>query len=373
MQLVQFSNGMKDINALKFLFVAVMLLVTFWTRSGRIDVSEIHATAIAKEEVTVPTVANAVAVFAAPPEEVLVASTSTPEGETKPLPTERVQSRFVKSEPIISPPASVARPLVYPKINFDVRANSIRELTAGKLSSFLISDLLSGEEVYSQASLRRWPIASLTKLMTAIIATEKIGLTKQVMISQDAVDTFGDAGGLQAGEVFTVENLLKPLLLVSSNDAAIALAESFGKNEFMAAMNEKAHELHMSEATHFVDPIGLDSRNQSTPVDLEKLIAYIYMNEPQILRITREREGKIKDIAKGAVIRFQNINEFAGESGFLGGKTGFIDESSGNLVSLFSVAGRPILVVVLGSDNRFEVTRQLLNWFTGNYAITSGN
>lgn len=361
---------MKDTNALKFLFVAVMLLVTFWTRSGRTDTSEIYAAAVAKEEVTTPTVVNTVAEFAAPPEEMEVASTSIPQEEPKPLPVERA--------PVISPLASVARPLIYPKTNFDVRANALHDIVTGRLAAFAIADISTSDEVYSEGATKHWPIASITKLMTAIVATEKIGISKKVTISQNAADTPGSATNLfTAGQVFTVDDLLMALLQISRNDAAVALAESYGMDGFIAEMNAKALRIGMRD-TRFSDPIGLSASNVSTPVDLEKLISYIYKNEPQILKTTRESAKTIKEVTSGRNIPLpnENRNEFVGESNFLGGKTGLIDESGGNLLTVFSVSKHPILIIILGSDNyndRFEITTQLLSWLTDNYAITASN
>lgn len=348
-------------NALKFAFVAIMLLVTFWTSDGVGDTSEKRIVANVSQS-AIPTVTNTIDVLVPAKEDATASLAAVNEPP--------------KDAGAVTMPSLAARPRIYPKTNFDVRANSLHEIVNGRVAAFMIVDLETGEEVFSQNATKNWPIASLTKLMTAVIATEKIGVTEDVSVSQTAVDTFGEAGSLAEGMKFKVSDLLKAMLQVSSNDAAVALAESKGQESFIAEMNMKARELGMSDATRFVDPIGLDSRNQSTLVDLQKLIAYIYEYQPKILSASRTATDRIKDLAKGKTISLTNINDFARLkefSNFLGGKTGFIDESGGNLVSVFSVSKRPMLIMVLGSDERFEITRQLLNWFTTNYAITSGN
>ena len=117
----------------------------------------------------------------------------------------------------------------------------------------------------------------------------------------------------------------------------------------MTAMNLKASELQM-RSTRFFDPSGLSPLNQSTLENLEKLISYIYNRHPKIFSITSEKEG--------------NIHPFSNQENFIGGKTGFIDEANGNLISLFNYQGRPLLIIVLGSEDRYLDTLALYNRFT---------
>lgn len=196
---------------------------------------------------------------------------------------------------------------------------------------------------------QQWPIASLTKLMTAAVALENFSADEKIAVSESAVATEGNAGNLIIGRIYSLPDLLGHLLKVSSNDAAVALAEHLGEKKFLDAMNEKAAELKM-RSTRFFDPSGLSSLNQSTLENLEKLVSYIYYRHPEIFSITREKEG--------------NIHPFAGYENFLGGKTGFIDEANGNLISLFNHQGRTLLIIVLGSEDRHLDTLSLYNRFT---------
>lgn len=223
---------------------------------------------------------------------------------------------------------------------------------------------------------KRWPIASLTKLMTAVIVIKKGGLNRQITINKDAFKfkTNGAAGGFASGEIFTAEDLLKAMLVVSSNDAAVALAESISP-EFVKLMNQKAVELNMTE-TNFDDPTGLSFLNQSTVNDLTKLINYIYYNHPRILEITRQKEIIISEMNSGAKRGLVNINRFAGQSDFiggppkqgearpkiefLGGKTGYTEAADENLISFFNEKDRLVLIIVLGSKDRFGDTEKLL-------------
>lgn len=218
----------------------------------------------------------------------------------------------------------------------------------------LVSDLDDNTDFISYNINQRWPLASITKLMTAILAIEEIGKEKETVVSENAIATEGDSGKLKAGELRKVEDLLKIMILTSSNDAATALAEfsTFGLSDFVKLMNKKAADLGLNQ-TVFFDPTGLSPINQSTANDIRKLMRYIALNHPEILDYSREK----------VFGNLQNINIFAGQLDFLGGKTGYLEEAKENLVSLFSVNNRRIIIVVLGSENRFEQTKELLGNF----------
>ncbi len=207
--------------------------------------------------------------------------------------------------------------------------------------SALARELNGGIVFYELNSAKRWPIASLTKLMTATVALEKIGKSNRV------------------------DDLIKIMVLISDNDSADELANNYGREKFIEAMNQKTQELGMDQ-TSFFDPSGLSFLNQSTANDLYKLVGYISVYHPEILQWSREKEL----IADGK--KYVNINKFVGRSDFLGGKTGYTDEANGNLVSVFSSPEKPIIVVVLGTANkieRFEQTKNLLEWIFQYYKL----
>lgn len=190
--------------------------------------------------------------------------------------------------------------------------------------------------------------------MTAVVALEKMDASQKISFNDKMVATEGVSGSFRAGDFFSVNDLVKTLMGVSSNDAAAALAETFGYQSFIDAMQIKASELEMTQTTFF-DPTGLSFLNQSTAPDLEKLIRYILEKHPEILEISKYQNMNIS----GRVL--VNINEFAGEENFLGGKTGFTDDASGNLISLFrNPDGSALLIIVMGTDDRFGETRKLL-------------
>lgn len=215
-----------------------------------------------------------------------------------------------------------------------------------------------GDPLLDLNSENNWPIASLTKLLTAVIAIENIDQEKSVSMTNDMISADGVAGNLQIGDSLKTKDLIKAMLLVSSNDAAEALAQDFGRNKFTALMNKKAKEIGMLN-TFIYDPSGLSARNQSTPSDIFKLAVYIYSNHPDIFLITTLKKDYIIEQNSGKKKTLININEFAGQKGFLGGKTGFTEEAQGNLISVFKSDNQPMVIVVLGSQDRFGETKKI--------------
>jgi len=225
---------------------------------------------------------------------------------------------------------------------------------------------LDGTELYSLRADKRWPIASITKLMTAITA-DKLYLKGEVedytliKITEEMVATEGTSGGLQVGEIFRADALIKAMMLVSSNDAAAALAMHFGEEDFVGEMNEFAAELGMTN-TNIVDPTGLSVQNLSTVEDLRRLVKFVWDEQPYIFNISKRSSDTIYDRAHGSRKVLNNINEFADTDGFLGGKTGRTPEAEGNLISIFEISGRadPVIIIVLGTDDRFGETENIL-------------
>jgi len=224
----------------------------------------------------------------------------------------------------------------------------------------MLAKYIDNGVIFESNSGNRWPIASITKLMTAVIALEKTDPEKEITMSQAAVATEGFAGSLSAGEIFKEIDLIKAMLVASSNDAAAAIAENFegGRQAFVDEMQKKASELKMFQTT-YLEPTGLSFINQSTARDLSALMSYIYSEHPEILEISRQKEIQIIERNSGKLKKIFNVDHFAGESDFIGGKTGFIDESGRNLIAVFDISGRTIVTVVLGAGDSFEETAEL--------------
>jgi len=222
--------------------------------------------------------------------------------------------------------------------------------------------LMNGNEpLYAFRSQKQWPIASVTKLMTTLVTRKLMAKTETITMDEEAIAAFGEAGDFKTGERFTAEDLVQAMLLVSSNDAAKALADHYGKEKFVAEMNRLATDIGMTN-TIFVDATGLSLRNLSTSDDLSKLVRFIWSEDPGIFTITRLPYANIHDIDGGRSRKLDNINLFAGRSNFLGGKTGHLPDSNGNLVSIFNLPDKssPVIIVVLGAEDRFKETERIL-------------
>lgn len=211
----------------------------------------------------------------------------------------------------------------------------------------------------------RWPIASITKLLTAGIAGHALDPAFLVTIEQSDVDTEGVSGNLHAGEVYSADALIKMMLLTSSNDAAMALARAVG-DTFMPQMLGRAESIGMSE-TKLTEPTGLSQMNQSTMANLSQMLKYLLRSENDIFSITTAQKLSIRERSSGTSRTIQNINRFAGSSNFLGGKTGFIDSSGGNLVSVFKYQHFTIATIVLGATDRFAETEKILSFIKTGY------
>ena len=245
-------------------------------------------------------------------------------------------------------------------------------------SSALVVDPLIQETLFAKREGDLVPIASLTKIMTALIALERSHKDERILISEQAVGTEGISGNLSVGETHSVSSLISMMMLESSNDAAVALAEHVGRvygaetfeesqTLFTNLMNEKATALGMSSA-HFQNPSGLDltddvPSNLSSARDLANLITYV-SQFPGIWNPSQNESVVLLD--SGIEHPLFNINEIARETpGLIGSKTGFTDRAGGSLVAFIEIPlGQPKILVILGStqEARFEDMRALIHW-----------
>lgn len=232
-------------------------------------------------------------------------------------------------------------------------------------ASYLVADLETGEVFLEKNADEERSIASISKLMTALVANETISYDKIVPISAHAIETYGTAGELVANEYLTVDKLFYPLLLESSNDAATAIAEYLGEDRFRELMNRKAMALGMT-STKFGDPSGLSAFNTSTPNDLYRLAKYIFEKKRYVFETTTLLEKSIISEGYRAPYTFYNNNPMRGRPDFVGGKNGYTDEARKTLLSLFSMnlAGneRTIAIIVLGSEDHSGDTLKLHSW-----------
>jgi D-alanyl-D-alanine carboxypeptidase len=230
----------------------------------------------------------------------------------------------------------------------------------------MIADLATGAVLSGSNIANRWPTASLTKLMTATVILDNIATSTEITITPEMFAVDPDEATVHVGDTYTVEDLLHLMLMPSSNVAAEAMADYFGHDKFMQLMNTRAQEWGMQN-TYFDDTSGISAANESTANDLMILAQHVYNNYPQILAITDTETYTIVEVNTAKKTAIASINDFAGEPGFVGGKTGHTTQAGGNLLSIFNYQGHPVLLIVLNTDDRFGDTSKLFAWFRANF------
>jgi serine-type D-Ala-D-Ala carboxypeptidase (penicillin-binding protein 5/6) len=230
-----------------------------------------------------------------------------------------------------------------------------------------ILDLSSNTTLYNhQSALPLYP-ASLTKIMTALISLESYQLD-QILTVKSADQSIGHTMNLQPGDRLTVIDLLNGLLIASGNDAALALAENFegGYSQFITAMNQKAQSLGLKH-THFNNVSGIEDQSHlSTAEDLTKL-TQAALKHPPFRQIVERASFKVSSL-NGHNYSLQSTNQLLGQlPGVKGVKTGWTPEAGECLITLIDQDSHPILITILGSEDRFQDTRDLVNWVYQNF------
>jgi D-alanyl-D-alanine carboxypeptidase (penicillin-binding protein 5/6) len=231
----------------------------------------------------------------------------------------------------------------------------------------LAVDLDSGVTLYEKEPDKQLLPASTTKIVTALVAMEYYPPDAVLEVKDPGID--GQKMGLVGGEKIKASDLLYGLLVFSANDAAETLAQNFpgGRDLFVAAMNLKAKELHLEE-THFQNPTGLDGMGHVTTARDLIRVATVAMENPEFAKIVGTREKVVKSENGKIVHRLTNINELLGVvDGVLGVKTGWTENARENLVTYLERDGKKIMIVLLGSQDRFGETRELIDWIFANY------
>lgn len=231
--------------------------------------------------------------------------------------------------------------------------------------AYVVGDLNTGEVILSKNIDKVYPIASISKLMTALVSKELEGKNKIATVSKKALATYGGNGSLKLGEKINTNDLLYPLLLESSNDAAEVLAEHYGRESFINKLNLQAQKLTLTN-TSFADPSGLSAENKSTVGDLFKLTGYIKTNKPEILEITKKRSYTV-----GKKHTWFSINQFLRKPEYTGGKSGFTDPAKQTVISTFSLKlsegePRPIAITLLRSSDRVRDVENILKYLKKN-------
>ncbi len=236
--------------------------------------------------------------------------------------------------------------------------------------SGLVVDINSGNIVFEKNSKAKMNIASLVKIMTAVVALEHKRLDEKIIVSERAAGIGENTMGITEGEVYTLEELLYGLMLNSGNDSAYAIAEGVAGNvnDFVNWMNIKAGELNLSD-TEFFDPSGLDDSTNSTAADLVKLSRYAMQNEDfKKIVGTVDMELPYSEMHKYLYLENQTnlLTTYPGVGGI---KTGYTEEAGYCLVTYAKNEDVELIGVVLNAVNRKFDMLNMLDYAFGTYGI----
>lgn len=227
-------------------------------------------------------------------------------------------------------------------------------------------DVKSGRFLYAQNISKRLPIASVTKLMTAIVIVDNLNLEEIYTVAPENINVDGLGADLYKDEQLRGLDLLKIMLIRSSNDAALTFATQAQRRgiDLIDKMNEKAQYLGMAN-THFSDSAGLDDNNTfSTVADLVKLVSYA-SNYDLILKILTTPIANVGSADGRINHNLINTNKLLGHVvDIIVGKTGYTDSALGTMVLEVGLNnnGNRLISVLLGSNDRFGETSKLIEW-----------
>jgi len=249
------------------------------------------------------------------------------------------------------------------------------DLKAESAISFLVKKDKSQKVLFRKEADKPLPIASLTKLMTALVVLENYKLSQMVEIDKQAAEEEGKTGFFRKGEVFSVRDLLYSSLIESSNDSVVALVDLIGEEGFVDLMNSEAKRIGLKN-TYFFNPTGLDpdadqeKTNLSTARDLAVLARYLFEKEPFVWETSLISQFDLYTPNGIFHHKIINTNELLKEiPGVLGGKTGWTPQAKGCLLLIVKAPKNNgiIINVVLGSPDRFGEMKKLIQWVKDSY------
>lgn len=270
-------------------------------------------------------------------------------------------------------------PVVFPTTVFANEPSFPKRIDPREIESeigahaYVVMDRATGELLTIKQENRVWPIASLTKLVTASVVLEQ-GISTNQKIAMRNTDNVGGARlWVNDGDTFSIDDLFYATLVASANNAANALsrASGFSKEVFVQKMNDYAQSLNLTH-TKFVDPSGIDANNQSTPFEMAQIAKNVLQKE-EIKRYTTTYKRFIRVANQGVTKKMVNTNWMLYKPQYddvfvTGGKTGYLDESGWNLVVTLKPQKndkRELLIVLFGASSRAESfvdTERLAKW-----------
>lgn len=252
-----------------------------------------------------------------------------------------------------------------------LRAHPIAEVpkTAGRAA--IVVDLTAGQILYERADHTPYPEASLTKMMTAMVALDLTPLDTVITVPAAATQVEPNHMGISTGEQLTLQQLLDGMILDSGNDAAEAIAMGIvDRASFIALMNQKAAALHL-RTTHFTNPTGLDDTDHySSAYDLAAIGATLLEDYPDLRAIVGLKQVKIYATPQHTYFNPINIDRLLWTyPGAIGIKPGYTGAAGYCLAAAATRNGRTILAVVMGSTQHFTDAATLLD-FGFRHAVT---
>ena len=252
--------------------------------------------------------------------------------------------------------------------------------SASALTVFVNEKTQESKILFKENIDKKLAIASLSKLMGALVVARHYDLNEEITILRAAVLEEENFGQLRAGDTFITRDLLYPMLMESSNDASASFALKIGMSNFLNLMNQEAGFLGLKD-TFFVNHAGLDpdipggAINYSTTQDLFTLTRYLKTFHPTIFEILGLKEHVL--YTKDGILHhtMENTNKLLDSTGWptsvLGGKTGWTPEAQGALVLVLqSPKSKGYLVnVILGSSKKFQDMENLVNWVFSSYTF----
>jgi len=292
-----------------------------------------------------------------------VAEAAAPVSKSKATPTQTRKAKSVvvrKVAPVIA---------AVPTFGQVAGLHDVEDPLSLKSSVAYVLDQDTNEVLFSKNPQAVLPIASITKLMTALVVVEAgLSLDEKISVTTDDIDTEKNTRSrLAVGTTLTRGDMLHLALMASENRAAHALGRNYpgGLDAFVAAMNAKAQSLGMAD-THYVEPTGLSSRNQSSAADLAKLVNTT-SQVPLLRDLSTSREARV---ALGKrLVQFRSTNGLLSNPLWDIGlqKTGFINEAGKCLVMQASMAGRKLIMVFLdssGKASRIADAERMRKWLS---------
>ncbi len=248
--------------------------------------------------------------------------------------------------------------------NTNVAQKDAPEISA---EAVLFVDTKTGQVLFSKNPNKKLPIASLVKVMTVLVALEHKSMDDKFTVSQHAVEMEPDKMLLIAGEKLTLKELLDGIFLVSANDGAEVLAEGTtgDRSEFIKLMNDKAKQLGMKD-TFYANSTGLDedsNNSYSSAYDLAILTRYLIRRFPEVVEISKTEHIYLPQTPDHQDYdMYSGINLLTTYPGVVGFKTGFTPEAGLTLIALVRKEGHEVVGVLLGSGDRRDEARELLDY-----------